>query len=150
MVKQSELGNRLKEKGYKLTGPRKIILKYILDTGIKHFSSQELYKLIEKKNPGIGMATVYRTLALLEEEGIICKVYFGDDCIRYEINDENEVHGHHHLVCQQCGKVIELKYDLLEDIERKIFLDHGFKVVDHEVKFIGICSDCAKNTAKDE
>ena len=104
MVKQYELSSKLKEKGYKLTGPRKIILKYILDSGIKHFSSQELYKLIEKQNPGIGMATIYRTLSLLEDEGIICKVYFGDECVRYEINDENEIHGHHHLLCNDCGR----------------------------------------------
>lgn len=143
MIRQYDWSQKLKEKGYKLTGQRKTIVNYILDSGIKHFNGHDLYEMLQVSHPGIGMATVYRTLSLLEEEGIISKIYLGDDCVRYEINDEDEIHGHHHLICSSCGKVIELKYDLLDDVEHKIYIETGFVVEDHEVKFIGKCKDCA-------
>ena len=68
---------------------------------------------------------------------------FGDGCTRYELNTINpEVHHHHHLICLSCKKITEFKGDLLEDLEKAIGRQSGFKVVNHELKVFGYCKEC--------
>ncbi len=90
------------------------------------------------------MATVYRTLQLLEQLNIVYKVNFDDGCSRYELNLDSDDHQHHHLICVKCGKVQEVKLDLLENLEMEIEKEEDFKVVDHNVKFFGYCKKCEK------
>jgi Fur family ferric uptake transcriptional regulator len=93
--------------------------------------------------PELGLATVYRTLDLLVELDIIHKIEFGDGRTRFEVGGE-EHHRHHHLICLTCGQVSEFNDDLLENLEEALSKTNGFKVVDHQVKFFGICSNCQK------
>ncbi|RKD34611.1 Fur family transcriptional regulator [Thermohalobacter berrensis] len=135
---------KLKEKGYKLTTQRRVIIDVILENQGNHLSPEEIYSKVKDKYPEIGLATVYRTLQLLEELNVIYKLNFNDGCNRYEINSGNDYHHHHHLICLNCGKVIEVKLDLLEDLEEKIEKEGDFKIVDHNVKFFGYCNECKK------
>ncbi|WP_142414498.1 Fur family transcriptional regulator [Hathewaya massiliensis] len=137
-----ELKDVLKEKGYKLTPQRRAILNSIIENDGKHLTVEELYEEVKKDCPEIGLATVYRTVQLLEEVGFICKLDFDDGCSRYELINEDEEHHHHHLICNACGKVIEVEGDLLGELEDNIEKNYKFKVLNHSVKFYGICSEC--------
>lgn len=88
------------------------------------------------------MATVYRTILLLEELGIISRLDLNDGCSRYEMVHSNETHRHHHLICNICHSVSEVQDDLLDDLEANIQKDYKFKILDHSVKFYGICGEC--------
>ena len=67
-----------------------------------------------------------------------------DGCSRYELAHEHETHRHHHLVCNSCGRVLEVHGDLLEELEKDIEKNYGFKISDHMVKFFGICKECSE------
>jgi Fur family transcriptional regulator, ferric uptake regulator len=132
----------LKEKGYKLTPQRRAIVDIIIQNAGSHLTTEELYDLVKTECPEIGLATVYRTVQLLEELGVVSKLDLNDGCYRYELVREDENHQHHHLICSQCGKVIEVQGDLLEVLEHEIESKYDFKIKNHSVKFYGICSEC--------
>ena len=135
----------LKAKDYKITSQRKTIIQEFLGKQAKHLSAEDVFNAVKKEHPEIGLATVYRTLDLLADLEIIHKIDFGDGRARYEIGVE-ENHLHHHLICLTCGQVTEFNDDLLENLEEIVRRQSGFNVVDHQVKFYGICAHC--NTAK--
>jgi len=139
----SSFRDQLREKGYKITAQRQAILDVLSLNEGKHLSPEEIYEEVKKSNPDIGLATIYRTLLLLETMELVYKLDLDDGCSRYELNRSNEDHRHHHLICTVCGKVDEVKEDLLESLEEQILKDNGFLVKDHRVKFYGYCRDCA-------
>lgn len=142
----NKLKNNLKEKGYKLTPQRRAIVDIIIRNEGNHLTTEELYDLVRKDCPEIGLATVYRTVQLLEELGVVSKLDLNDGCSRYELVHEEENHQHHHLICTNCGKLIEVEGDLLEVLEHNIEEKYNFKIKNHSVKFYGLCSNCAENT----
>ena len=141
-IKIKKYEETLKNQGYKLTSQRKIILKALVDHKDEHLSCDDLFKIISEQNPDIGIATIYRTLQLFEELKIVYKLNFNDGFSRYELNLGTEEHHHHHLICLKCGKVIEVKVDLLDSLEEEIEKNDNFTIVDHNVKFYGYCSEC--------
>nr|WP_330368590.1 Fur family transcriptional regulator [Alkaliphilus metalliredigens] len=136
------LKERLKERGYKLTPQRRATLDIIMQTQGKHLNTEEIYDLVKEKCPEIGLATVYRTLQLLDDMNVISKLNLDDGCIRYELNTHEDDHQHHHLICQSCGTIIEVDIDLLDHLEAEIEKCYNFVIKDHKVKFFGICSKC--------
>lgn len=135
---------QLKQKGYKLTTQRRAIVDVMFENQGMHLSPEEIYDRVKDKYPEIGLATVYRTLQLLEDMNIVYKLNFNDGCSRYELNSNTNDHHHHHLICINCGEVIEVKIDLLENLEQEIEDECNFKIVDHSVKFFGYCDKCRK------
>lgn len=132
----------LKSKGLKMTTQRGLILESLSESS-KHLTAEEIYELVCKKQPEIGIATVYRTLKLLTELGLIDTLDLEDGFVRYELaGTAGDGHHHHHLICLSCGKVLEFKEDLMETLEGRIESTTGFKVCDHEVKMYGYCQDC--------
>jgi len=99
--------------------------------------------MLRETHPNNGIATVYRTLELLEEIDVLKKVDFGDGRARYEVRDEDNEH-HHHLVCQRCGKITEFEDDLLVKLETAIYRKTGFRITEHVAKFYGVCAECQK------
>ncbi|GKU25309.1 Fur family transcriptional regulator [Clostridium folliculivorans] len=138
----NQLKEDLKKKGYKLTPQRRAIVDTILLNKGKHLTAEEIYDEVKLGCPEIGLATVYRTILLLEEMGIIYRLDLNDGSARYEMAHDDEHHRHHHLVCNNCGKVIEVEADLLDDLEELIEKKCDFKIMDHSVKFYGLCSEC--------
>lgn len=137
-----KLKSNLKQKGYKLTPQRRAIVDIIIQNSGSHLTTEELYDLVKNDCPEIGLATVYRTVQLLEELGVVSKLDLNDGCYRYELVREDENHHHHHLICSQCGKVIEVQGDLLEVLEHEIESKYDFLIKNHSVKFYGFCSEC--------
>ncbi len=135
------LKERLKEKSCKLTPQRRFVLETVIENEGRHLSAEEIYELVREKCPEIGLATVYRTVQMFEEIGIVYKQNFVDGKSRYEISKGDD-HQHHHLVCQKCNKVIEVEEDLLDQMEEKISTKYNFKITNHTLKFVGLCENC--------
>ena len=143
--------NKLKKSGYKLTPQRQAIVDTILDSVGMHLTVEEIFDIVKKKRPEIGLATVYRTIVLMHEENLVTRLDLKDGTARYELTREDEHHTHHHLVCIKCNQVLEFMDDLLDPIEEEIGKKYNFKVLDHSLKFYGICNECAKEeTFKEE
>lgn len=132
----------LKKKGYKLTPQRRAIVDTIVESEGKHLTAEEIYDEVKLNCPEIGLATVYRTILLLEEIGIVSRLHLNDGCSRYELVHSDEEHRHHHLICNNCNAVIEVEDDLLDELENEIKTKYGFRIVDHSVKFYGYCKQC--------
>ena len=147
-IDREDFKRLLKEKGLKMTRQRLVVLEVLAESSGQHLTAEEIYERIKAANPDIGLATVYRTVQLLLELGLIDRINLDDGCVRYEIGhlltDETK-HNHHHLICRKCGRVIPFDADLLDELEEHIEEAAGFHVQDHEVKFYGLCSDCMKS-----
>lgn len=138
--------DKLKKKGYKFTPQRKAILEVILNNPGNHLGSEEIYDLVKVNFPEIGLATVYRTVQLLVELEVLSKLNLDDGYVRYELDThEEDEHHHHHLICTECGKIIEVKEDLLDAIEVEIENKYTFLIKDHKLKFFGLCEGCQQN-----
>lgn len=138
-----EAERRIAEADYRLTPQRALILRLLFEHDGEHLSAEDLYALVERANPEVGLATVYRTLELLAELRVVQAVDFGDGRARYELAG-GERHAHHHLLCLSCGRVEEVGEDLLERLEQAIEAEHGFAIFDHQVKFTGLCRECRR------
>ena len=123
MTTMDILKEKLRETGFKITPQRRAVIDILLKHNTEHLSSEQIYDLVRVDCPEIGLATVYRTMQLLDEIGVISKLNLDDGCIRYEISlNKNECHNHHHLICKNCSKIIEVQEDLLESIENMVHL----------------------------
>lgn len=142
MKKEKELLRRfIAEKNLKLTKQRETILKTFLSIE-KHISAYELYRIVVREDPRIGIATVYRTMSLLKECGLAQELYFGDGRTRYE-HIVDHIH-HDHLICRECGKIIEFTNPMIEKLQNRISREKKFQILSHKLELYGICKDCRK------
>ena len=134
---------KLKAKGFKLTPQRRSIVDTVVGTTGRHLSIEEIYNLVKQSCPEIGLATVYRTVQILDDINVVSKLDLNDGCLRYELSLNNEDdHNHHHLICNNCGAVIEVREDLLDMLEETIEKNYDFKIKDHDLRVFGICKNC--------
>lgn len=140
--RMTAISDKLKTKNYKLTRQRSAVLEIFEEHLAEHLSVEDVYKFLLLKNIDIGLTTIYRTLDMLEKIAVLQKIDFGDGRTRYEFRQLQEIHHHHHLICGQCGAVIEFKDTMLETLEKSIEQVHKFKIIDHQVKFFGYCREC--------
>ncbi len=132
----------------RMTKPRRAILDFFhMRKG--HFSAEEVFEEISKKYPTIGLATVYRTLNILYQNNILNKFEFGDGKAKFELSEHHDgQRHHHHLVCNNCGQIIE--YDDFINEEKEFFTrledflsqKYGFKTTGHNLYFYGLCKNC--------
>ena len=106
----------------------------------EHLTIEEMLELVRKEDPKIGYATVYRTLKLLTEAGLAAERKFADGVARYE-QALGQKH-HDHMVCTECGEVIEFVSDKIEELQDSIAAKHGFKLRSHKLELYGICKNC--------
>ena len=138
----SALKNRLRGQARKITGPRAAILE-ILRAHPHPLTNREIFSEVRKTQKGRGdLATVYRSMHLLEKMGMVKRFDFGDGAARFELVGENDDGHHHHLVCTHCPEVVEIEECFPEKIERRIAARNGFKAVTHKLEFFGICPGC--------
>ena len=136
-----DIYSRLLEGGHKLTPQRWAIISIFLMNKGRHLSADDVYGTLKETYPNNGIATVYRTLELLDEIGVLKRMDFGDGRSRFELKDD-DLHHHHHLVCTNCGAIAEFEDDLLDSLEVVIERKTGFKIQDHVAKFYGLCAKC--------
>lgn len=147
MVREAEsiFHDHLRRVGLKHTGQRDIILRTFLDTR-DHLSTDELSRLVKKKDEGIGFTTVYRTLKLLAECGLASEVAFNDGITRYE--HQYNRRNHHHMVCTECGSSVEFFSADIERIEREIGRKHRYSTTRHTFQIYGLCGECQKKSKR--
>jgi Fur family ferric uptake transcriptional regulator len=124
--------------GYRLTNQRRVIVREL--EGARHLSAEEIYDRVKGEYPEIGLSTVYRTLDLLHELGIVRKEDFGEGYSRYELSTERM---HHHARCRECGAVIEFNEELMEYLALQVERETGFVTEWHEITLHGRCAACA-------
>ncbi len=127
-----DLETKCAEAGLKMTGQRKVILK-VLSKANDHPSVEDVYDRAKKVDQSISIATVYRTLSLLDELDLVTRHEFQEGYSRYEVNLDH----HHHLVDLETGKVLEFQNDELEKLKVKIAKDLGYDLVDHRLELYG-------------
>ena len=131
---------RLKECGYKATPQRIAVLRAIADSK-GHLTPTAVYRKVRHEQPNIGLVTVYRTLSLLVELGLICEVHTGENARGY-VNSPLEHHGH--LICSDCGAVVDFTGCNLKALEQRLSSETGFAIEGHLLDFFGYCQDCQK------
>ncbi|MCE2390010.1 MAG: transcriptional repressor [Proteobacteria bacterium] len=135
------LSDYLSRHGLKQTRQRDAILESFLDTD-GHITSEELYERVRREHPEMGSATVYRTLKLFCEAGIANAHHFRDGVTLYE----REGHHHEHLICTDCGAIVEFESELVEQEQDRVAKSRGFDLVGHRHILYGVCvrSDCPR------
>lgn len=130
----------LKKNNLKFTIQREVILETLYNSDA-HLTPEALHHLIQDKHPDLktGIATVYRTLALLEESGVVTSLSFGAQGKKYELGAKEH---HDHLICTNCGKITEFVDEEIEKRQHAITKELGFKMKDHSMQIYGICSEC--------
>jgi Fur family ferric uptake transcriptional regulator len=139
----TQIIGRLTREGHRLTTPRQAIIKLVAPRN-DHFSAQEVWDEVRSQYHGIGRATVFRTLDLLTELGVLNRIHTGDGCHRYTVC---ETRHHHHLMCVECGKVASLEAGGIEQQIRRMAGDAGFELLTHHLELIGRCADCRQRVA---
>lgn len=137
----------LKSKNMNMTAQRRAILDRFLDCG-SHLTSEELYEKVRETDPGVGHATVFRTLKLLEESGVARLVRFKDGLMRYECALGREHHDH--MVCDECGKEFEVSAPELNALLKKLAEREEFQLTGHTTYLSGICAGCRKKRSGGE
>lgn len=132
---QWNLKKLLKDSNCRLTDQRQEILRILAENRNRHFSAKEIYDLLKERDAGIGLSTVYRTLPLLEELKLAYRIHLNDGHMRYQYSTPEERYGHHHLICKNCGAIldsIELiwKYCHKSVKNKKYISGHSSRVAD--------------------
>lgn len=128
----TELEQRCVSAGLKMTGPRKTILK-VLGESMDHPSVEVVYERAKAVDASISIATVYRTLNMLDELDLVTRHEFNESFSRYETNTEH----HHHLIDMESGEVIEFQNAELEELKERIALELGYDLIDHRLELYG-------------
>jgi Fur family ferric uptake transcriptional regulator len=132
----------IQKSGLRHTSQRDLILEIFLRTE-EHLTSEDLYWLVQKEDPSLGHTTVYRTLKLLTEAGLAREVRFGDGKTYYE-HHYNHAH-HDHMICTECGRVIEFFSEKLEAAQDAMSEKYKFMPTHHSLRIWGVCEECQKN-----
>ena len=138
-----DVSERLRKADCKITRQRIEIAKILGDNPGKHMSIEDLHAILLNAKSNIGLTTIYRTLALFEEVGLVEETDFGDGRIRYELKDNSfDQHHHHHLICLDCGMVVEFQDEVMDEREKKVAEQYQFTITEHQAKFMGYCKEC--------
>ncbi len=133
-------GQRLKS-----TAQRDTIARVFFETQ-RHISVEELYREVKRLNPRIGYATVYRTMKLLTECGLAAERHFRDGEARYE---SAEKHHHDHLICEECGRIVEFEEERIERLQAQTARRLGFHFTGHKMELYGVCRECRASRPRD-
>ena len=136
----------LRDNGLKYTKQREVLLQTLYNNN-EHFTPEQLYLYIKERHPclNVGIATVYRSLNLLEESGMVTSISFGAQGKKFEL--ANKPH-HDHIICRHCGVIVEFEDQVIEKRQLTIAKDNGFKLTGHIMQLYGVCSECNKQKIK--
>jgi Fur family ferric uptake transcriptional regulator len=128
----------LKKQGYRLT-PQRLMVVSAIENSEDHISADEVYSQVVTRYPNVNISTVYRTLELLKRLGLVTETDLGGGRVRY--HPANKGH-HHHLICQECGAMIDLDESLLKPLEEALLLEHNFIADLRHLAIHGRCVKC--------
>jgi Fur family transcriptional regulator, ferric uptake regulator len=139
MVSTTELKLALKQRGLRMTPQRQLILDAVASMH-GHLSAEQVYQHVVRAFPDVNISTVYRTLEVLEELGVVRHTHFHDGVAQYERTDEPQ---HHHMVCSRCGKDVEVELELLQPLAEQLKRRYGFEADLAHSAIVGLCRTCA-------
>ena len=131
----------LRQAEKRITPQRMLILETMREAG-GHLHADEIYSLARRKAPRLSLSTVYRTLAMLKEAGLVDELHLGEEHHHYEIRGE----GHHHLICQGCGKVVEFECPFSQELLRDLGKEHDFEITGVRLDLTGYCAECQQKS----
>ena len=129
--------SELRKAGLKVTLPRMKILEILETSKTRHMSAEDVYKVLLEAEEEIGLATVYRVLTQFEAAGLVSRHHFEGG---HSVFEMNEGHHHDHIVCNQCGKVVEFVEETIERCQEKVARKAGFSIRDHSLIIYGDCT----------
>lgn len=133
-------GRYLREQGLPVTQQRETVAQIVFSsTG--HLSVDEIERLLREQGERIGKATIYRTLDLLVKSKLVAEHDFGEGFKRYEHRLSRQP-VHEHLICLECGTVLEFRSEEVREVERRVAREHGFRPSRHRLEIYGLCSSC--------
>jgi Fur family transcriptional regulator, ferric uptake regulator len=132
----------VRARGGRITTPRRAIITALLAADNEHVTAEQLADTVQQAHPDVHRSTVYRTLDALSEMGVIGHVHLGHSPAVYHFTDEYTDQPHHHMVCQDCGRVVELPLSVLTSLQASISRDYGFDLDATHFALTGRCSDC--------
>ena len=130
--------DELKQAGLKSTLPRIKVLKLLESNRGRHLSAEDVYQQMLENNESIGLATIYRVLTQFEAAGLVLRHHFGERSV-FELADSDH---HDHMVCMDCGIIIEFHDDTIEKLQISIAQQNNFKILDHSLCLYGQCENC--------
>ena len=131
--------DELKKAGLKVTVPRVKILSILENSGERHFSAEDVYKILLEGGEEVGLATVYRVLTQFESAGLVTRHHFEGGHSVFELNAGEH---HDHIVCVKCGHIEEFFDEVIEKHQHDIAEKAGFEMTDHCLYIYGICKNC--------
>ena len=132
----------LQNQGYRTTEQRRIILEAVVGQQ-GHFTANAILAEVQQRAPFIGRATIFRSLELLTRLGLLSRVHEIDGCHGYVLCDNSH---HHHLVCSQCGRVVNVPNCDLTEQTRELSRMTKFRIDSHRLEYFGVCGPCQKKT----
>ena len=135
---EKKVASVLSRRGYKLTPQRRAVLNVIVNR-LEHLTPSEVYERVHRDHPSVGLVTVYRTLEVLSELGLLSQVHRVGSARSYTLTPLGH---HHHLICSLCGVVADFTDCGLEELEQRLSQDTRFKIEGHLLQFVGRCRDC--------
>ncbi len=142
-----EVRSIFEENNQKFTKQRELIFNVLKNSSEKHLTPEQLFSIVHKDHKQVGIATVYRTLNIFEELGIVNKQEFTDQAYTYEIMNSDNDH-HDHIICTSCGKILEDEFLSVDDVKSSLKKDYNFDLSYYSLRIYGICSDCQNNKEK--
>jgi len=140
MDQPGDIAGKLSKQGYRLTPQRMMILSAI-ENSDNHISAEEIYAQIVAKYPNVNISTVYRTLELLKQLGLVTETDLGEGRVRYHPAEKGH---HHHLVCQKCGAIINIDESTLARLQDVLLNRYDFSAELKHVAIFGLCANCRK------
>ena len=135
--KLKEALTTLKNSGVRITPQRHAVLEYLMQS-LNHPTADEIYRALESKFPNMSVATVYNNLRVFQEIGLVRELTYGDASSRYDCNTSK----HYHVICNECGKIVDFHYPSLDEVERLAEQVTGFEVTHHRMEVYGLCETC--------
>ncbi|SFM02835.1 peroxide-responsive transcriptional repressor PerR [Salibacterium qingdaonense] len=132
-----EAVNTLKNTKVRMTPQRHAILEYLYET-MNHPTADDIYKALESKFPNMSVATVYNNLRVFKNVGIVKELTYGDSSSRFDCVTTD----HYHIICSDCGKIVDFHYPGLDEVETLAEQVTGFQVHNHRMEIYGSCQDC--------
>ncbi|WP_456272026.1 peroxide-responsive transcriptional repressor PerR [Bacillus sp. AK031] len=140
-VQLKEAIDTLKETGVRITPQRHAILEFLIHS-MAHPTADDIYKALEGKFPNMSVATVYNNLRVFREVGLVKELTYGDASSRFDYVTSD----HYHVICDECGKIVDFHYPGLDEVEQLASHVTGFKVRTHRMEIYGTCDNCSTNT----
>ena len=140
MESSHSIVDRLKKLGYRLT-PQRLMIISAIENSHDHISAEEIFSQVVSKYPNVNISTIYRTLELLKQLGLVTETDLGGGRVRYHPADKGH---HHHLVCQECGAIIDLNESVLSPLKDAILREYDFIADLRHLGIFGRCVKCRK------